>query len=215
MPRWGRFKDLLNLRFGPPLRAAPLFELAECRRSGTMEEYSNRFQALLPRAGRLDEIQRVQLYTGGLLPPLSHAVRIHNPETLAAVMSLARQIELMESDRPAPAPARPAQRGLLPAPAPRPASVAPLSRVRSRHHRWASLRPTARATRGGWPQRNKQSGVVLGSVLTATKNTRVATTDFAGAFSSLTGWRSMTPVTPWPGLTTRQGCPWRTPCRSR
>jgi hypothetical protein len=128
-PRWGRFKDLLNLRFGPPLRAAPLFELVECRRSGTVEEYSNCFQAFLPHAGRLDEIQRVQLYIGGLPPPLSHAVRIHNPETLAVAMSLVRQIELMESDRSTPASARPAPHGLLPAPAPRPAPVAPLSRA--------------------------------------------------------------------------------------
>jgi len=124
-PRWGRFKELLHLRFGPPLRSAPLFELSECRRTGTVEEYSNRFQALLPRAGRLDEIQRVQLYTGGLLPPLSHAVRIHNPETLANAMSLARQVELMEIDRQAQAPARPAARGLLPSPPPRPALPAP------------------------------------------------------------------------------------------
>ncbi|XP_066341713.1 uncharacterized protein [Miscanthus floridulus] len=36
-PPWGRFKDLLNLCFGPPLRSAPLFELAECRRIGTAE----------------------------------------------------------------------------------------------------------------------------------------------------------------------------------
>jgi hypothetical protein len=128
-PRWGRFKDLLNLRFGPPLRAAPLFELVECRRSGTVEEYSNCFQAFLPHAGRLDEIQRVQLYIGGLPPPLSHAVRIHNPETLAVAMSLVRQIELMESDRSTPASACPAPHGLLPAPAPRPAPVAPLSRA--------------------------------------------------------------------------------------
>jgi hypothetical protein len=99
-PSWGRFKDLLNERFGPPLRSAPLFELLECRRTGSVEEYSNRFQTLLPRAGRLDEAQRVQLFTGGLLPPLSHAVRIHNPTTLAAAMSLARQVELMELERP-------------------------------------------------------------------------------------------------------------------
>jgi len=89
-PSWGHFKELLNLRFGPPLRSAPMFELAECRRTGSVEDFSNRFQALLPRAGRLDEEQRVQLYTGGLLPPLSHAVRLHNPATLAAAMSLAR-----------------------------------------------------------------------------------------------------------------------------
>jgi hypothetical protein len=54
-PPWGRFKDLLNLRFGPALRSAPLFELSECRRTGTVEEYSNCFQALLPRAGWLEE----------------------------------------------------------------------------------------------------------------------------------------------------------------
>jgi hypothetical protein len=125
-PRWGRFKDLLNLRFGLPLRSAPLFELTECRRSGTVEEYSNRFQALLPRVGRLDEAQRVQLYTGGLLPPLSHAVRIHNPETLVMAMSLARQVELMETDRQTLAPTRPGQRGLIPNLAPRPALAAPL-----------------------------------------------------------------------------------------
>ncbi|WVZ54253.1 hypothetical protein U9M48_005078 [Paspalum notatum var. saurae] len=124
-PPWGRFKDLLNLRFGPPLRSAPLFELAECRRTGTVEEYSNRFQALLPRAGRLAEAQRVQLFTGGLLPPLSHAVRIHNPETLAAAMSLARQVELMEIDRPVQPPPRAPPRGLLPAPVPRPALPVP------------------------------------------------------------------------------------------
>jgi hypothetical protein len=98
-PPWGRFKKLLNLWFGPPLRLAPLFELAECRRTGSLEDYSNRFQALIARAGHLDEAQRVQLFTGGLLLPLSHAVRIHNPETLAATMSLARQVELMELDR--------------------------------------------------------------------------------------------------------------------
>jgi hypothetical protein len=70
-PTWARFKDLLNVRFGPPLRAAPLFELSSCRRTGTVEEYQDRFQALLPRAGRLEEEQKVQLFTGGLLPPLS------------------------------------------------------------------------------------------------------------------------------------------------
>ncbi|WVZ82313.1 hypothetical protein U9M48_029588 [Paspalum notatum var. saurae] len=78
-PSWRRFTELLNLRYGPPLRSAPLFELADCRRTGTVEEYQDRFQALLPRAGRLGEAQRVQLFTGGLLPPLSHDVRVHNP----------------------------------------------------------------------------------------------------------------------------------------
>lgn len=95
IPSWRRFTNLLNLRYGPPLRSAPLFELADCRRTGTVTEYPDRFQALLPRAGLLEEEQRVQLFTGGLLPPLSHAVRIHNPQSLTAAMSLARQLELI------------------------------------------------------------------------------------------------------------------------
>lgn len=99
-PNWPRFKDLINLRFGPPLRSAPLFELASCRRTGTVEEYTERFQALLPRAGRLDDEQRIQLFTGGLLPPLSLQVQNMNPQSLAAAMSLARQMELLEQYRP-------------------------------------------------------------------------------------------------------------------
>jgi hypothetical protein len=92
IPTWRRFKDLLNLRYGPPLRSTPLFELAECRRTDTVEEYQDRFQALLPRAGPLGEAQRVQLFTGGLLPPISNQVRLHNPQTLAVAMSLAREV---------------------------------------------------------------------------------------------------------------------------
>jgi hypothetical protein len=122
-PSWSRFRELLNLRFGPALRSAPFFELTECRRTGTVEEYSNRFQELLPRAGRMTEEQRVQLYTGGLLPPLSHAVRILNPGNLNTAMSLARQVEQMELAK-IPAPAKTGPRGILPPPPPRPATRA-------------------------------------------------------------------------------------------
>ena len=74
IPSWRRFKDLLHLRYGPPLRSNPLSELAACKRTGTVAEYQDRFQALLPRAGRLDEEQRVQLFTAGLQPPLNFDV---------------------------------------------------------------------------------------------------------------------------------------------
>eukprot|EP00267_Zea_mays_P048480 XP_020401050.1 uncharacterized protein LOC109942893 [Zea mays] len=121
-PPWGRFKELLNLRFGPAVRSAPLFELSECHRTGTVEEYSNRFQALLPRAGRLDQAQRVQLYTGGLLPPLSHQVRVHAPVSLEAAMSLACQLELVELDRLNQVAPRAAAHAFPPAPTPRQAA---------------------------------------------------------------------------------------------
>jgi hypothetical protein len=69
------------------------------------------FQALLPRAGRLDEAQRVQLFTGGLLPPLSLQVEQQKPPSLAAAMSLARQFELMDLF-----PAKASTQGVLSAP---------------------------------------------------------------------------------------------------
>jgi hypothetical protein len=111
-PSWRRFKELLNLRYGPPLRVAPLFELVDCRRTGSVADYQDRFQALLPRAGPLDEAQRVQLFTGGLRPPLSLDVQVHNLQSLAAAMSLARQLELREQYTPTPPKGAP--RGLLP-----------------------------------------------------------------------------------------------------
>jgi hypothetical protein len=95
-PSWRRFTELLNLRYGPPLRAAPLSELADCHRTSTVAEYQDRFQALLARVGPLNEEQRVQLFTGGLRPPLSFDVPVLNPQSLAAAMSLARQLELRE-----------------------------------------------------------------------------------------------------------------------
>lgn len=112
-PTWRRFVDLLNLRFGPPLRSAPLFELAECQLTSMVAEYQDRFQALLPRAGPLDERQRVQLFTGGLGPPLSHDLRIHNPQSLVVAMSLVRQLELREQYTAAPTKAAPREHGLL------------------------------------------------------------------------------------------------------
>jgi hypothetical protein len=122
-PSWRRFEELLNLRYGPPLHAAPVAELAECRRTGTVAEYQDRFQALLPRAGPLTEAQRVQLFTGGLQSPLNIDVRIQNPQSLAAAMSLACQFKLREQYT-APA-ARAPPRPLLPAPATRLALPAP------------------------------------------------------------------------------------------
>jgi hypothetical protein len=115
---WRRFKELLNQHYGPPLRAAPLAELAECHRTGTVAEYQDQFQALLPRAGPLTEAQRVQLFTGGLQLSLSINVRIQNPQSLTASMSLAHQFELREQYT-APAARAP----------PRPLLLAPTARL--------------------------------------------------------------------------------------
>jgi hypothetical protein len=121
-PNWQRFTELLNLRFGPPLRSNPMGELMPCHRTGTMEEYQALFEAMLPRAGPLEEAQRVQAFKAGLGPPLSHDVEMHNPQTLVVAMSLARKLELREQSAVAATTAAAAQaprllgRGLLTGP---------------------------------------------------------------------------------------------------
>jgi hypothetical protein len=95
-PSWRQFSELLNLRFGPPIRSNPLGELMACKRTGTVAEYQDRFEALLPRVGALTEDQKVQAFTAGLQPPLSLDVEMHNPQSLVIAMSMARKLELRE-----------------------------------------------------------------------------------------------------------------------
>ncbi|KAM3243961.1 hypothetical protein ACQJBY_055715 [Aegilops geniculata] len=125
-PQWRRFSELLNLRFGPPLRANPLGELMACKRTTSVVDFQERFEALLPRAGILSETQKVQIFTAGLQPPLSLDVEIHNPQSLAVAMSLARKLELRDQCALTSAPpVRFQQKGILPAPVPRLAPPAP------------------------------------------------------------------------------------------
>jgi hypothetical protein len=126
-PSWRCFTELLNTRFGPPLRSNPLGELVACRRTGSVIKYQDRFEALLPCVGALTETQKVQLFTTGLQPPLSLDVEIHNPQSLAVAMSLARKMELCDQCTGAsmPQPHHPHQRGLLPVPPSRLAIPAP------------------------------------------------------------------------------------------
>jgi hypothetical protein len=119
-PLWRCITELLNSRFGPPLRSNPLGELMACRRTCSVIKYQDRFEALLPRAGALTEAQKVQLFTAGLQPPLSLDVEIHNPQSLTVTMSFAHKLELRDQCTGAstPQPHHPHQRGLLPAPPP-------------------------------------------------------------------------------------------------
>ena len=78
-PSWPRFSELLNLRLGPPICSNPLGELMACKRTGSVVEYQDRFEALLPCVGTLSEAHRVQAFTARLHSPLSLDVELHNP----------------------------------------------------------------------------------------------------------------------------------------
>jgi hypothetical protein len=124
-----RFTELLNLRFGPPIRSNPLGKLMACKRTGSVTEYQDRFEALLPRVGTLTEAQQVLAFTTGLQPPLSLDVEIHNPQSLIVAMSLACKLEQRKqyvvAAAPPTAPPRAPTRSLLLGPPPRLALPAP------------------------------------------------------------------------------------------
>lgn len=119
-PSWRHFSELLNIRYGSPLRSNPLGELAACTRTGSVVDFQDRFESLLPHAGTLSEAQKVQLFTAGLLPPISLDVEFHNPQSLTIAMSLARKLELRDQCvRPTAQGSslfRSQSRGILPAP---------------------------------------------------------------------------------------------------
>jgi len=95
-PSGHSFSELLNLRFGPTIRSNPLGELMACKRTGSVAEYKDRFEALFPRVGTLLEAQRVQAFMAGLLPPLSLDIELHNPQSLVVAMCIAQKLELRE-----------------------------------------------------------------------------------------------------------------------
>ena len=154
----------------------------------------------MPRAGRLDEGQRVQLYTGGLLPPLSHAVRIHNSESLAGAMSLACQVEQMELARLPPPAGCGAPRALLPAPAPKqplltlPAPPATAAQPRQDGPPLKRLSPEEQAERRRLGLCFNCNDAVSASASTAMNRTPAATTASAATSSTSTASRSRLPT---------------------
>jgi hypothetical protein len=95
-PSWRRCSELLDQRFGPPIRSNPLGELVNCRRTGTVADYQERFLALLTRAGPLAEAQKTQIFTAGLQEPLSIDVEMQGPQSLETAMGFARSYKRRE-----------------------------------------------------------------------------------------------------------------------
>ena len=93
MVSWPRFVEFINLRFGPPIRSNSVGEIKALIRTGTVEEYSRRFLALLSRCDDLSTRTAIDLYTSGLGQPLASDVEIQHPVNLQQAMSLARKYE--------------------------------------------------------------------------------------------------------------------------
>jgi hypothetical protein len=90
---WPRFEELVNMRFGPPLRTNGLADLKELRRTDTVDEYQRQFLTLLCRCDDITPRQQVQMFTVGLGEPLRIDVELAAPTELQQAMNLARAYE--------------------------------------------------------------------------------------------------------------------------
>ncbi|KAJ4758083.1 polyprotein [Rhynchospora pubera] len=98
---WARFKEMCHLRFGPPIRSNPLGELMHLRQTDSVDDYQQRFGALICRADSVTPTQQVQIFTAGLSDPLRTDVELQRPNDLQHAMSLARAFERRYHTAPA------------------------------------------------------------------------------------------------------------------
>ncbi|CAO2204471.1 unnamed protein product [Urochloa humidicola] len=92
-PSWRRFAQLVQQRFGPPMTDSPVGEIMLLRRSGSVEDYTDKFLTLACRDADLTEAQLVHMFTAGLVNPLKTDVALRRPATLDDAIMLARAYE--------------------------------------------------------------------------------------------------------------------------
>jgi hypothetical protein len=94
MPTWARFKELCRLQFGPAVRGSRLAELGRLPFTSTVQDYADRFNAVLCHARNLDPVQKAKLLVGGLPDHIRVDVKLRAPQDLPTAMHLARAFEL-------------------------------------------------------------------------------------------------------------------------
>ncbi|WVZ52499.1 hypothetical protein U9M48_003553 [Paspalum notatum var. saurae] len=161
MPTWERFKEVCTLRFGPPVRGTRLSELARLPFTSTVQDYADRFNAMLGHTRKLDAPQKAELFVGGLPDHIRADVAIRDPQDLQSAMYLARAFEQRAAAQPTPPPVRgfrPPRPGLLasPRPPPGPLPAPPARRKTARRVQPHRPRPFRRLTPAEQRERRRQ-----------------------------------------------------------
>lgn len=119
MPPWDRFKSLCNLQFGPAMRNTCISELARLPFLSTVQEYSQRFNAVLCHSRNISGPQKVEQFVGGLPEHIKVDVELRDPQNLQTAMYLAHAFERRAAAVALPSPPRgqrPPLRQALPPP---------------------------------------------------------------------------------------------------
>jgi hypothetical protein len=104
---WPDFMHRVNSRFGPPLSASPIGQLAWLRCTGNVNDYMARFMELSCRDESLTDHQQIQLYITDLDDPLRTDVQLQQPTKLDDAIIFARAYEQRNATRTAkPQPVR-------------------------------------------------------------------------------------------------------------
>jgi hypothetical protein len=69
MPTWERFKELCHLQFGPSVQDSRLVELGRLQFHTTVQEFTERFNAVLCHTRNLNAVLKAELFVGGLTGP--------------------------------------------------------------------------------------------------------------------------------------------------
>jgi hypothetical protein len=79
MPIWECFKELCNFCFEPAVRGTHLSKLARLPFLSMVQDYSNRFNAVLCLAQNLYAPQKAELFVGGLPKHIKVNVELREP----------------------------------------------------------------------------------------------------------------------------------------
>ena len=79
MPSWERLKELVTRRFGPAIRANRLSELARLPWHGAVQDYQERFNAMVCHTPELSPQQKADLFVGGLPDHIRIDVELRAP----------------------------------------------------------------------------------------------------------------------------------------
>lgn len=86
---WNDFKKFYNMRFGPPISSNPLRDLITLRQTSNVEDYLEKFQALIDRTDSIIHDHQVSILIARLIVKLRLDVQLAKPTNLEEAMSLA------------------------------------------------------------------------------------------------------------------------------
>jgi hypothetical protein len=98
-PSWNRFFAVVNARFSPPLTESPIGELALLRHDGSIDDYCNKFMALLCCNPAITKDHQIQLFTDGFGQPLQTDVTLQKLMSLDAAVMLVRACTQLDNTR--------------------------------------------------------------------------------------------------------------------